>query len=65
MTDIIPPSALVQCWLGRPAIDAEIVAMEGQMERTREHVAENPLGRGGAVFSVEPASYDAEMSPRA
>jgi hypothetical protein len=48
------------CW-DRPAIDAELVAMVGELERDVMAIAAWPDGRHGALFNIEPATFDGIM----
>lgn len=50
--------ALAQAYWGRPASDAELVAMVGEMRRDSAAIAASPEGQGGALFTVEPAAFD-------
>jgi hypothetical protein len=45
------------CW-GRPAIDAELIAMVGELQRDVVAIATMAEGKGGRLFSVEPATFD-------
>ncbi|MFN4205228.1 MAG: hypothetical protein ACK4HG_02460 [Agrobacterium albertimagni] len=45
------------CW-GRPAIDAELVAMVGELKRDVTAVATLSDGKDGSLFNVEPAAFD-------
>lgn len=50
--------ALAQsCW-GRPAIDAEVIAMVGELERDVKAIATMPEGFQGALFNIEPATFE-------
>jgi hypothetical protein len=50
--------ALAQAYWGRPAIDAELVAMVGEWRRDSSAIAASPEGRSGALFTIEPAAFD-------
>ncbi|NTF34523.1 hypothetical protein [Rhizobium skierniewicense] len=52
-------AALAQGYWARPAVEAELVAMAGEMARDSAAIAPSPLGKGGALFNVEPAHFDA------
>lgn len=50
--------ALAQsCW-GRPAIDSEVIAMVGELERDVKAIATMPEGRQGGLFNIEPAAFE-------
>jgi hypothetical protein len=50
--------ALAQAYWGRPASDAELVAMVGEWHRDSSSIAASPQGQQGALFTVEPAAFD-------
>jgi hypothetical protein len=50
--------ALAQAYWGRPAIDAELVAMVGEWRRDSAAIAASLEGRSGALFTIEPAAFD-------
>ncbi|XUY28884.1 hypothetical protein RMR21_017500 [Agrobacterium sp. rho-8.1] len=52
-------AALAQAYWARPAVEAELVAMAGEMARDSAAIAPSPLGKGGALFNIEPAHFDA------
>lgn len=52
------------CW-GRPAIDAELVAMVGELERDVMAIVAWPDGRNGAMFNIEPATFDGILAAEA
>lgn len=49
---------LAQTYWGRPAIDAELLAMVGEMRRDSTAIAAIAEAQDGALFSVEPAAFD-------
>jgi uncharacterized protein (DUF2132 family) len=53
--------ALAQTYWARPSVEAELVAMAGEMVRDSAAIAPSPLGKGGALFTIEPAHFDALM----
>lgn len=58
-------NALAQsCW-GRPAIDVELVAMVGEFKRDVMAIATWPEGRNGALFNIEPATFDGILAAEA
>lgn len=52
------------CW-GRPAIDAELVAMVAEFKRDVMAIATSPEGRNGALFNIEPATFDGILAAEA
>lgn len=54
-------AALAEAYWQRPAIEAELVAMTGELARDSETIAPSPFGTGGALFNTEPAQFDALM----
>ena len=55
--------ALVEAYWKRPAIEAELVAMTGELTRDAEKIAGRaPCGRSD-LFGTEPSSFDAVMLP--
>jgi hypothetical protein len=54
--------ALIRLYWARPAVEAELVAMAGEMERDSRAVAP-PRGSGENVFfALEPSTFDALMA---
>lgn len=45
------------CW-GRPAIDAELIAMVGELTRDVIAIASLTEAENGAFFTIEPAAFD-------
>lgn len=54
-------AALAHAYLGRPAIEAEVVAMAGEIARDSLAIAPSAFGKDGGLFSTEPALFDALM----
>jgi hypothetical protein len=52
---------LVDTYWGRPAVEAELIAMAGEVKRDAAAIAPSPLGNNGGLFNTEPAHYDALM----
>lgn len=50
---------LAESYWGRPAIDAERVAMAGEAARDAARIAPLPAGGADALFTVEPAHFEA------
>ncbi len=50
---------LAENYWGRPAVDAELLAMAGEIARDSAAIAPSPLGQSGALFNIEPAHFDA------
>jgi hypothetical protein len=53
--------ALVVAYWKRPAIEAELVAMSGELTRDAEKIAGRTLGGRSDLFGIEPSSFDAVM----
>ncbi|WP_137131118.1 hypothetical protein [Rhizobium sp. FY34] len=58
-------AALAESYWGRHASEPELLAMTGELRRDSASIAPSALGRGGALFTVEPAHYDALMQAEA
>lgn len=43
---------------GRAANEAELLAMQGELERDVKAIAASDLGREGMLFHVEPAHFE-------
>jgi hypothetical protein len=63
MTDLKETAdVLVRLYWDRPAVEAELVAMAGEMDRDSRAIAP-PRGSGENVFfALEPSSFDALMA---
>jgi hypothetical protein len=53
--------ALAEAYWGRPAIEAELVAMTGELARDAEKIASRVPGGRSNLFGIEPSSFDAVM----
>jgi hypothetical protein len=53
--------ALVEAYWKRPAIEAELVAMSGELIRDAEKIAGRAHGERSDLFGIEPSSFDAVM----
>ncbi|MDH4439297.1 MAG: hypothetical protein QE284_02830 [Rhizobium sp.] len=53
--------ALVEAYWKRPAIEAELVAMSGELTRDAEKIAARTPGGRCDFFGIEPSSFDAVM----
>jgi hypothetical protein len=53
--------ALVEAYWKRPTIEAELVAMTGEMIRDAEKIAGRIPGDRSDLFGIEPSSFDAVM----
>ena len=53
--------ALVEAYWARPAIEAELVAMTGELTRDAEKIAGRAAGDRSDLFGIEPSSFDAVM----
>lgn len=53
--------ALVEAYWKRPAIEAELVAMSGELARDAEKIAGRTPGGRSDLFGIEPSSFDAVM----
>lgn len=51
-------AAIAENYWGRPAVEAELVAMAGEIARDSAAIAPSPLGQSGALFNIEPAHFD-------
>lgn len=56
---------LARMYWGRPANEAEMVAMAGEMQRDSAAIAPPREGKGNVFFSIEPATYYALMAKEA
>ncbi|MET3615022.1 hypothetical protein ABID16_003365 [Rhizobium aquaticum] len=56
---------LALLYWARPANEAEMVAMAGEMQRDSAAIAPPRAGEGNVFFSIEPATYYALMSKEA
>ncbi|NTF09014.1 hypothetical protein G6L37_23080 [Agrobacterium rubi] len=54
-------AALAQAYWARPAVEAELVAMAGEVARDSAAIAPSALGKGGALFNTEPTHFEALM----
>ncbi|UHS58430.1 hypothetical protein [Agrobacterium vaccinii] len=52
-------AALAEYYWGRPAVEAELTAMAGEVARDSIAIAPSALGKSGALFNIEPAHFDA------
>jgi hypothetical protein len=53
--------ALVEAYWKRPAIEAELVAMCGELARDAEKIAGRVPSNRSDLFGIEPSSFDAVM----
>jgi hypothetical protein len=52
---------LVEAYWKRPAIEAELIAMTGELTRDAEKIAGPAPGDRPDLFGIEPSSFDAVM----
>jgi hypothetical protein len=66
MTDLQQlADALARLYWSRPAIEPEMIAMAGEMERDSAAIAPPRAGEGNFFFSIEPAAYYAALATEA
>ena len=56
---------LARIYWARPANEAEMVAMAGEMQRDSAAIAPSRKGEGNVFFSLEPSTYYALMAKEA
>ena len=54
-------AAMAQTYWQRPAVEAELLAMAGEVARDSAAIAPSPFGKSGALFNTEPSHFDAVM----